>query len=48
MQRHLGRKLGISLSGDFVTQSESDADQQDVSALRTSLSLVFHPIVRSR
>jgi hypothetical protein len=45
--RSLGRKLGLSLNGAFVTQNENQASQYDVVALRTSLSLVFQPLAGS-
>jgi hypothetical protein len=45
--RSLGRKLGFSLNGAFITQNENQANQYDVVAFRTSMSLVFHPLARS-
>jgi hypothetical protein len=47
VHRSLGRKLGVSIGGDFHTQNEAEAAQYDIVTFRARLSLVFIPIVRS-
>jgi hypothetical protein len=47
VQRSIGQRLALRLSGGVLRQEEESADRNDREALRSSFGLVFYPLARS-